>query len=120
MGKHERDVRPALPFAGLPINHFGAFLADPPYHFSTYSKRGQGRSPSQHYSDVSIDELMTLPVADLAAECLLGDVLQGFFFDLSEEVDGMREGLFGRSYPAEPGAKPGAFAAFLKRFGLDV
>jgi N6-adenosine-specific RNA methylase IME4 len=60
------------PFAGLPKHHFATMLVDAPYHFGTYSKKGQGRSPSQHYSDMTIDELAKLPVADLAApDCWL-------------------------------------------------
>jgi N6-adenosine-specific RNA methylase IME4 len=60
------------PFANLPKNHFAVLLADPAYHFGTYSKKGQGRSPSKHYSDMTIEELAKLPVADLAApDCWL-------------------------------------------------
>lgn len=60
------------PFVDLPLRHFAVMLADPAYHFTTYSKKGQGRSPSQHYRDMTIDELTRLPVADLAArDCWL-------------------------------------------------
>ena len=58
----------AEPFTGLPLHLFGTILADPPYHFKTFSAKGQGRSPSQHYSDLTIDEVAKLPVGDLAAD----------------------------------------------------
>jgi N6-adenosine-specific RNA methylase IME4 len=50
----------------------GAILADPPWHFKTFSEKGQGKSPSQHYSTFSADEIAALPVSDVAApDCWL-------------------------------------------------
>lgn len=64
--------RAPAPFTSLQRAHAAVLLADPAYHFRTYSKKGQGRSPSQHYRDMSIDELAKLPVADIAApDCWL-------------------------------------------------
>jgi N6-adenosine-specific RNA methylase IME4 len=54
----------AIPFAGLPPHHFGAILADPPWRFKTYSDKGRGRAPG--YREMSLDEIMALPVASLA------------------------------------------------------
>lgn len=50
----------------------GCILADPPWHFATYSAKGEGRSASQHYTTNALDEIKALPVADLAApDCVL-------------------------------------------------
>jgi N6-adenosine-specific RNA methylase IME4 len=49
------------------IHSYQCILADPPYHFDTYSSKGQGRSPSQHYSTMTVPEIAALPVGDLAA-----------------------------------------------------
>lgn len=40
--------------------------ADPPWHFKTYSKKGQKKSPSAHYPTMSLKELKELPIADIA------------------------------------------------------
>jgi N6-adenosine-specific RNA methylase IME4 len=57
----------------FPMGKYGLILADPPWHFDTYSKKGQGKSASQHYDCMSLDEIRALPVANLAdpAGCLL-------------------------------------------------
>jgi N6-adenosine-specific RNA methylase IME4 len=50
----------------------GAILADPPWHFQTYSAKGQGKSPSQHYATLTPDAIAELPVDRLAApDCWL-------------------------------------------------
>lgn len=64
------------PFAGLPRGHFGAILADPPWHFKTYNEEGRSRcpdwkpfkgSPSSHYDTMRAEDITRLPVDDLAA-----------------------------------------------------
>jgi len=52
-------------FDDLPRNHFGAILADPPWHFETWSENGEGRSASQHYDTMPIHKICALPVNDL-------------------------------------------------------
>lgn len=62
------------PFAGLPTNHFGVILADPPWPFRTYSKKNvtPHRAKEDHYQTMTLDEMKQLPVADLAAkDCAL-------------------------------------------------
>ena len=50
----------------------GAILADPPWHFIARSDRGEGRSANQHYRTDALDEIKSLPIADLAAkDCVL-------------------------------------------------
>jgi N6-adenosine-specific RNA methylase IME4 len=45
---------------------------DPPWVFKTYSHKGKGRSAEAHYDCLSTEQIMKLPVRDLAApDCLL-------------------------------------------------
>lgn len=57
----------------LPSGKFACILADPPWSFKVWSEdTGGGRSPSAHYSTMSMDDLANMPVADLAApDCVL-------------------------------------------------
>jgi N6-adenosine-specific RNA methylase IME4 len=59
-------------FADLPRKHFAAILADPPWRFATYDKRtavsGFTGAASVHYETLPDDEVLALPVAELAAE----------------------------------------------------
>ena len=52
---------------GLPEFEFGAIHADPAWPYITWSEKGQGRSPSQHYVTEEIKEIMAWPVAAHAA-----------------------------------------------------
>jgi N6-adenosine-specific RNA methylase IME4 len=55
-----------------PTGKYKAIYADPPWKFKTYSQKGKGRSPEQHYPCMSLKEICDLPVADLAADdCVL-------------------------------------------------
>lgn len=75
----------------LPQGPFGVILADPPWHFSTWSARGRDRcpdgpvtnaqgydvrgrnnSPLRHYATMSLDDVKAMPVAEVAAkDCIL-------------------------------------------------
>lgn len=62
------------PFAGLPRGHYGAILADPPWHFEAWASPlyGKGRAAESHYDTMTETEISALPVADLTAEnCVL-------------------------------------------------
>lgn len=69
------------PFAGLPRNHFGAILADPPWRFKVWSgdtvvqareSKSTYKPASVHYDTVATEDLCELPVADVAADdCVL-------------------------------------------------
>lgn len=54
------------PFAGLKRNGYRALVADVPWSFLVRSDKGKGRSPENHYSTMSLDEIKALPVRDLA------------------------------------------------------
>ena len=62
------------PFPDLPRGHFGAILADPPWHFEVWSidQTGRCRHPSQHYRTMTAVDISALPVSGLAApDCVL-------------------------------------------------
>src|ERR1700676_1601500 len=62
------------PFEPLPRGHFGAILADPPWHFQAWAPPpyGKGRAAESKYSTMKEAEIGKLPVADLAADdCVL-------------------------------------------------
>lgn len=51
---------------------YGAIMADPAWRFAVRSPKGEGRSASQHYATMTIEEIKTIPVADMAApDCAL-------------------------------------------------
>ena len=53
-------------------NYYRVIYADPPWTFSTYSRKGKGRSAEAHYDCMSLAEIKALPVADWAANnCVL-------------------------------------------------
>lgn len=59
-------------FGDLPRNNFGVVLADPPWDFKTYSKKGRWRSAERHYATMSFDEIAALPVHLVtASDCVL-------------------------------------------------
>jgi N6-adenosine-specific RNA methylase IME4 len=65
---------PAMTLDALPRGHYGAILADPPWHFQAWASPpyGNGRAAESHYQTMREDELRSLAVADLAAEnCVL-------------------------------------------------
>lgn len=62
----------AWPFGDLPIFGFDFIMADPPWHFRTYSEAGEEKSPQAQYETMSLDDIKALPVGHLAArDCLL-------------------------------------------------
>lgn len=50
-----------------PGGGFRVISADPPWMFKVFSAKGEGRSASQHYNTMSLDDICALPVSDLAA-----------------------------------------------------
>ncbi len=45
---------------------YKVIYADPPWHFRSYSKKGEERNATQHYDCMSISDICNLPVSDLA------------------------------------------------------
>lgn len=59
-------------FDGLPRNHFGAILADPPWRFEAWSKNGLDRSADQHYPTADAKQMVEFPIHEIAApSCVL-------------------------------------------------
>lgn len=61
------------PFAGLPRGHFGAILADPPWHFRARTALQVGnptgrRDAEKHYPVMSVEDIAALPVRQMAAK----------------------------------------------------
>lgn len=48
-----------------PTETYPIIVADPPWDFRTYSKKGRGRSPDQHYPVMSLQDITDLPVSQL-------------------------------------------------------
>ena len=44
---------------------FKLIYVDPPWHFKTYSSKGEGRSAKNHYDILSLDKIKTFPVKHL-------------------------------------------------------
>ena len=54
------------------MTQYQIIYADPPWTFKTYSNKGKGRSPEQHYPCMTIDDIKRLPVSTIAAkDCVL-------------------------------------------------
>src|SRR5262245_25729120 len=62
-------------FEGLPKQHFGAILADPPWSFTLWNgrdKRVASRGSVTPYDTMDMDQIAALPVTDVVAEnCVL-------------------------------------------------
>ena len=53
-------------------NHYKVIYADPPWTFSTYSRKGKGRSAEAYYDCMSLEEIKSVPVGQWAAnDCVL-------------------------------------------------
>ena len=57
LGEKQRD---------LPTGKYSVILADCPWAFKTHSDAGKDRSPEAHYPTMSLEDIMDLPVGDLA------------------------------------------------------
>jgi N6-adenosine-specific RNA methylase IME4 len=54
------------PFAPLRRNAYGLARIDPPWAFKTYSDKGKQKAAEQHYPTMSMEEILELPIVDLA------------------------------------------------------
>jgi N6-adenosine-specific RNA methylase IME4 len=55
-----------------PPRRYRVIYADPPWTFSTFSRKGKGRSPEAHYDCMTLEQIKALPVADWADDnCVL-------------------------------------------------
>ena len=60
-------------FAGLPRNHYGAILADPPWQFNCWANSDKAHgTANSHYSTMTTRQISRLPIEELAAkDCCL-------------------------------------------------
>lgn len=54
-------------FPGLEPAAYDFIMADPPWDFSNWSAKGEGKNAKAHYRCLPIDEIKAFPVAELAA-----------------------------------------------------
>lgn len=59
------------PFDDLNPYSYDFIMADPPWRFENWSKKGEMKNPSQHYETMPLEDIKALPVGDLAS----GDTL---------------------------------------------
>ena len=60
------------PFGDLPRGRYGAIYADPPWSWKSWDGNEGDRGAGRHYSTMSRAEILTLPVAEIAAsDCVL-------------------------------------------------
>jgi len=65
---HASASGPATPS----LHHYRVIYADPPWSFTTYSRKGKGRSAEAHYDCMGLDEIKAMRVPDWAADdCVL-------------------------------------------------
>ena len=54
------------------MKKYSIIYADPPWHYETYSKKGQGRAAESHYPTMSLEDIKSLPVSKIAEkDCAL-------------------------------------------------
>ena len=54
------------------IKRYPVIYADPPWRFTAYSEKGEGRSAIAHYDCMNMEQLCSLPVANIAEnDCVL-------------------------------------------------
>lgn len=57
---------------GVALGSYGLIMADCPWSFQTYSDKGKEKSADRHYKCMALDDIKSLPVAELAApDCSL-------------------------------------------------
>lgn len=53
---------------GNAMGKYSIIYVDPPWHYRTYSQKGQSRSAERHYPTMRIEQIKALPVEKLAAD----------------------------------------------------
>lgn len=83
LGRDIRDDLNDMIKLGIKVQ---CWFADCPWAFTAHSKLGDSKNPSNHYPTMSIDELCSLPVADICA-----DNCAGFMWRPDWDEDGSLE-----------------------------
>lgn len=99
----ERESVLAEKQRALPSKRYGLIYADIPRHFRVHSdETGMDRSPENHYPTMTFQQLIDLPVQDIAAEdCIL--VFWSTAASLIDDLDIMAEWGFVTMRPREAG-----------------
>lgn len=82
-----------------PPGGFACVLIDPPWHFRTYSEKGQHRAPQRHYSTMSLADIKAIPLGDVMAKdcCVFMWTTSPTQMEAFEVVQAWRE-AFGLKY----------------------
>lgn len=73
-----------IPF---PDKKYKAILADPPWSFKNYSKKGEDRNVNRHYKTMSLADIKALPIYKIAdTDCVLFMWTTGPLLDRAFEV----------------------------------
>jgi N6-adenosine-specific RNA methylase IME4 len=60
------------PLLNIPHGYAQFIMADPPWHFENWSRKGIGKGAAKHYDTMSLSEIKQLPVSEIAAsDCML-------------------------------------------------
>lgn len=74
-------------FSRLPRHRFRCILADPPWRFKVWSNKGLGRSAERYYPTLTLDDIRSFPIADVAADdCWLFLWVTGPFLTIGAHV----------------------------------
>ena len=56
----------------FPKKKYKIIYADPPYYFKSYSKKGENRNATKHYSCMEFNDICKLPISDICSvDCVL-------------------------------------------------
>lgn len=59
-------------FDEIPEASYGVIMADPPWLFANWSKKGEAKNPVAHYRCMPVEDIRDLPVHRLAGrDCVL-------------------------------------------------
>ena len=67
-GRSRGGIMKKWPFEPLNMFTYDVIVADPPWRFDNWSKKGEGKNAVSHYNCMSIEDIKALPVGDLATQ----------------------------------------------------
>ncbi|MAL99434.1 MAG: DNA methyltransferase [Alteromonadaceae bacterium] len=61
-----------MTFSSLPMFAYGLIMADPPWQFENWSRKGEHKNAAAKYDCMPLDDIKAMPVGELAAgDCVL-------------------------------------------------
>lgn len=112
INKPDDSPWPADVFAEFQPMSFDLIMYDPPWHYGTYSAKGQGKGAARQYRTWTLDKIKALPVGQLAS----GDAVLFLWGTSPMLLDEYRPGRSPMGEVMEAlGFKYGAFGGWAKR-----